>query len=82
MTNLILSNNFSTISELKKHPMAVLTEAGDNPIAILNRNQLVSYCVSPKLFEQMINLLEDIEFAKTIKSRAHEKIIKVDINDL
>jgi antitoxin StbD len=82
MTNIILSDLVSSISELKKHPMQVVDQACGRPVAILNRNKPVFYCVSPAMFESLMERIEDEELIKIINSRIGEPEIKVDINDL
>lgn len=82
MTHVILSDLIASVSELKKHPMRVINQAKGKPIAILNRNQPVFYCISPDIFELLMDKLEDEELLKIINARADEKEIKVNINDL
>ena len=82
MTHLILTNVTSSITELKKHPMATVREAEGEAIAILNRNEPVFYCVPTKMFEAMMAVFEDAHLAQIVRDRAGEEEIKVDINDL
>ncbi|MBP9791811.1 MAG: type II toxin-antitoxin system Phd/YefM family antitoxin [Rickettsiales bacterium] len=82
MTYFILSDIIASISELKKHPMQVLNQAKGKPIAILNRNQPVCYCITPAMYEAIIEKLEDEELASIINMRTNEKEIDIDINDL
>ena len=82
MSHIILSNVVAGISELKINPMATMRSAMGEPVAILNRNEPVFYCVPAPLYEAMLDLIEDIELAKIVQSRSHEKEIKVTINDL
>jgi len=82
MTHLVLSNLTASITELKKHPMATVKSAEGEPLAILNRNEPVFYCIPAKMYEAMIDVLEDIRLAKIVKERAHEQEIEVNINDL
>lgn len=82
MTHIILSDLIASVSELKKHPMQVFNQAKGRPVAILNRNQPVFYCVSPVMFEALIDKFEDAELASIIAERINEKEIEVDINDL
>lgn len=82
MTNIILSNMTASITELKKHPMATVNSAHGEPLAILNRNEPVFYCISAKTYQAMIDIIEDIELAKIVHERFNEEEIDVDINDL
>ncbi len=82
MIHNVLSNFAASISDLKKHPMAIIESAGGEPVAILNRNQPVFYCVPAYIYEAMLEALDDLEISKIVKARAQEKEIEVDINDL
>jgi len=82
MTHLILSDLVASVSELKKHPMQVVNQAKGKPIAILNRNQPVFYCIPPDIFESMIERLEDDELVRIVAARSSEQEIEVSIDDL
>lgn len=82
MSHAICSNIVASISELKTNPMATVKGAGGEPLAILNRNQPVFYCVPAELYEIMIDIIDDSELTKIITKRAHEQEVVVDINDL
>lgn len=82
MTHLILSNMTASITELKKHPMAVMNSTHGEPLAILSHNQPVFYYIPAKTYEKMTDLMEDIDFAQMIEKRAGEKEIEVNIHDL
>jgi antitoxin StbD len=82
MTYQILSTHCTSISDLKKHPMKTIDDAGGDIVAVLNRNHPVFYCVPPYLFEQMIDIIDDYELNKIIKTRTNEKKIEVSLNDL
>lgn len=82
MTNFILSNMTASITELKKHPMATVNSTHGEPLAILNRNEPVFYCVPAKTYQAMMDILEDIELAKIVRERINEEEIEVDINAL
>ena len=82
MTNLILTNLSASITELKKQPMATFKAAGGEPIAILNRNEPVFYCVPAKTFENMMEALDDLYLAKIAQERQGEEEIEVSIDDL
>lgn len=82
MAHVILSNMVASISELKKHPMATVNNAKGNPLAILNRNEPVFYCISAKTYESIMDALEDAHLADIVRARAGEKEIEVNISDL
>lgn len=78
----ILADNSTSISELKKNPMAVVDQADGFPVAVLNRNQPAFYCVPADAYEAMMDKLEDIELATLVKERESQPEIEVSINDL
>ncbi|MCU8168254.1 antitoxin [Vibrio vulnificus] len=81
-TNRILTDLSVGVSELKKNPMAIMSESEGQAIAVLNRNKPVFYAVPADLFEEMMDLIEDQELTKIINSRKDEPRIKVDLNEL
>lgn len=78
----ILADSTTSISELKKNPMAVVEQGDGFPVAVLNRNQPAFYCVPAEAYERLMDKLEDIELAEIIEARKGQKEIEVDINDL
>ncbi len=78
----ILADNSTSISELKKNPMAVVEQADGFPVAVLNRNQPVFYCVPAEAYEQLMDKLEDMELAEIVEQRRGQAEIEVDIDDL
>ncbi|MDB0034790.1 type II toxin-antitoxin system Phd/YefM family antitoxin [bacterium] len=78
----ILADNTTSISELKKNPMAVVEQADGFPVAVLNRNQPVFYCVPAAAYELLMDKLEDIELAEIVRSRQNQPEIEVNINEL
>jgi len=82
MSNVILSDLITSVSELKKHPMQVIKEAQGKPIAVLNRNKPAFYCVSPAMFEALLEKIEDEELVRIVQARSKEEGIEVNINDL
>lgn len=78
----ILADSCTSISELKKNPMAVIGKANGQPIAVLNRNQPAFYCVPADVYELIMEKLEDIDLAELVRERQDQKEIEVNINDL
>ena len=78
----ILADNSTSISELKKNPMAVVDQADGFPVDVLNRNQPAFYCVPADAYEAMMDKLEDIELAALVKERESQPEIEVSIDDL
>lgn len=78
----ILAESSTSISELKKNPMAVIAQAGGFPVAVLNRNQPAFYCVPAEAYAILMDRIEDLELADLVRSRRDQPEIEVDINDL
>ena len=82
MTNMILSDMSASITELKKNPMLTVAAGEGFPVAILNRNEPVFYCVPAKAYEALIDYLEDLELNATADSRKGQATIRVSLDDL
>lgn len=82
MTNKILAETSAGVSELKKNPMAVVREGGGGPVAILNRNEPVFYAVPAKTFENICEVLEDVELRAIVEARKDQREIKVSLDEL
>ena len=67
----ILSNRSVSISELKRSPSAVLANANNEPLAILNHNKPTAYLVTPQLYQKLLERFEESEIRLAIaESRA------------
>jgi len=82
ITNVILSDVSAGISELKKNPMSVVEQGDGAPVAILNRNKPVFYAVPANLYENMMDIIEDIELAALVESRKNQSEISSSIEAL
>jgi antitoxin StbD len=82
MTNLVLAEMTASVSELKKNPMATVAAGDGAPVAILNRNEPAFYCIPARLYEAMMERLDDIELNTIADARADEPVIKVKLDDL
>lgn len=78
----ILADIATSISELKRNPMAVIEQGEGAPVAVLNRNQPAFYCVPSDVWESMLERLEDIELGKIVEERKEQREIPVDLDDL
>jgi antitoxin StbD len=78
----ILAESTTSISELKKNPMAVVEQGDGFPVAVLNRNQPAFYCVPAQAYELLMDKLEDLELAQIIEERKNQPEIKVSLDDL
>jgi len=82
MTNMILSDMSASITELKKNPMLTVAAGEGFPVAILNRNEPVFYCVPAKAYEALIDYLEDLELNAIADSRKGQATVRVSLDDL
>jgi len=84
MSKVILADAVVSISDFKKNPMAALDAAQGFPVAVLNHNQPVFYCVPADAYEALMDKLEDAELAQIAKKRMDDNnaTVKVSINDL
>jgi len=82
MTSQIFADVAASISELKANPMKVVANGLGKPIVVLNRNEPAFYCVPAKVYEAMLELIEDRELLAMATARANEESILVSIDDL
>lgn len=82
MPHIILNDTIASVSELKKNPMATVIAGDGYPVAILNRNQPVFYCVPAELYEQMPDVLDDQELVKLVHARSNQPLLDVDLDAL
>ncbi|MBK6982062.1 MAG: type II toxin-antitoxin system Phd/YefM family antitoxin [Betaproteobacteria bacterium] len=80
----VLASRSISISDFKKNPSKAVREAGPHPIAVLSHNRPAFYLVEPKLFEALIDHLEDVELAELAAKRvaSGERAIPVGLDDL
>jgi antitoxin StbD len=80
----ILANYTTSISELKKSPTAVIEEADGEAVAILNYNKPSAYLVPTRLYEKMIEIIEDHYLAQAVDERLNdgEPPVKVSLDEL
>lgn len=72
----------ASVSELKKNPMGAVAAGEGFPVAILNRNEPVFYCVPAKAWEAMLERLEDLELNAIADSREGQAVHKVSLDEL
>ena len=82
MVHTVLADVTTSISELKKNPMAVVEQGGGFPVAVLNRNQPAFYCGPAEAYEALMDKLEDVELAAIVEARKDQEEIAVAINEL
>jgi len=82
MVHNVLAEVTTSISELKKNPMAVVAQGEGFPVAVLNRNQPAFYCVPAEAYEALMDKLEDVELAAIVEARKDQKEIAVALDEL
>jgi antitoxin StbD len=82
MVHQILAATSASVSELKKNPMGAVAAGEGFPVAILNRNEPVFYCVPAKAYEALLERLEDLELNAIADAREGQDIHKVSLDDL
>lgn len=71
-----------SVSDLKKSPTAVMDEAQGEAVAVLNHNRIMAYMVPAKVYETMLEQLDDLYLAELIKEREGEQGEQVNIDAL
>jgi len=67
------------MSEFKKNPAAVLREAGNRPVAVLNHNRPAFYMVEPALLGAMMDELADQDLYRKAVARLADKARAVEV---
>jgi antitoxin StbD len=70
--------NSVSISQLKMNPSAIFAAAQDYPVAVDSRNKTTGYVVGSKLFERMVEFMEDMEDIAIVKKSEYPKGKKVE----
>lgn len=71
-----------SISDLKKNPSAIISQAHGLPVAILNHNNPTAYLVPAAVYEAMMEQLDDQYLARLVRERQQERSVKVSLNEL
>lgn len=80
----VLADFSVSISELKKNPSSLLSEASGSPIAILNHNKPTAYLIPAATYEAIMEVVEDYELGKLVEERRAElsEAVTVSLDDL
>lgn len=54
----LLATRSVSITELKRSPSAIIEQAGDEAVAVLNHNRPAAYLLPAAMYEAMLNRLE------------------------
>ncbi|CRM15826.1 type II toxin-antitoxin system Phd/YefM family antitoxin [Pseudomonas sp. 58 R 3] len=80
----ILADVAVSVSELKKNPSSVLSDANGQAVAVLNHNRVMGYMVPANVYEAMVERLDELELVQLVKARldANETPVRVSLDDL
>lgn len=78
----ILAPSTVSITDLRRNPNAVIDEADNAPVAVLNHNRATAYVISARAYEELMDRLEDVELADVVRKRRGGKTVKVSLDDL
>jgi len=80
----VLADFSVSISELKKNPSALLSQASGSPIAVLNHNKPAAYLIPAETYEALMDMVEDYELGKLVEERLKDKskAIMVSLDEL
>lgn len=80
----VLADFSVSISELKKNPSALLSQANGSPIAVLNHNNPAAYLIPADTYEALMDMIEDYELGKLVEERLGDKkqAVPVSLDDL
>ena len=76
----IFSDATVSMSEFKKNPAAVLREARNRPVAVLNHNKAAFYMIEPALFQVMLEELADRDLHRKVLERLGERARAVELD--
>lgn len=78
----IYANKTVSVTELKRNFSAILNEAGNDPVAVLNHNRPEAYLLSAEHYERLLERLEDQEDARLVRERSGGPFVEVSIDEL
>jgi len=72
------------ITDLKKNPSAVIRNAGGATVVVLHHNRPTAYLVSPRRYEAIMDVLDDLGLAEIVRERTNhlDEAEKVTIEEL
>ena len=78
----IYASKTVSVTELKRNFTAVLSQADNDPVAVLNHNRPEAYLLSAVHYERLLERLEDLEDAQLARERAGGPFVEVDLDAL
>lgn len=82
MASQILTKRTINISEFKRDPMGAFLAGKGKPVAVSHNNKSVFYCVSPYLYNKLMDVLEDNDLARIVEERRDGVVVRISIDDL
>ena len=84
MAHRVLAEIAVSISEHKKNPMATVAAGDGLAVAVLNRNEPACYCVPARAYEELMELVEDLELGRIADARLADgqEPVLVNLNEL
>lgn len=79
----VLADAVVSVSNLKTNPAAVIAEAQERAVAILNRNRPVAYVISPEVWAYVSDLIADRQLARDAAEAVNDEDdgVEVDLGD-
>lgn len=78
----IFADKTVSVTELKRNFSAIINEAENKAVAILNHNKPEAYLLPAAFYERLLERLEDLEDAKLVKERGDGPFVKVRLDEL
>ncbi len=69
MAHCVLAETAVSISEHKKNPMATVATGAGMAVAVLNRNEPAFYYVPARAYEELMDLVDDLEMSRIADAR-------------
>ena len=84
MAHIVLAEVAASVSELKRNPMGTVAAGDGFPVVILNRNEPAFYGVPVKVFEALMERLEDAELnaLADVRNADGKPPVKVQLDEL
>jgi antitoxin StbD len=71
-----------SVTELKRNYAAIIKQADESPVAILNHNRPEAYLLPAAHYEGLMAYLEDLEDARMVQERANGPFVEVSLDEL
>lgn len=79
----ILADVSISLEYFKDNPLSVIDEELNGfPVAVINNDEPVFYCISAEKYEMLLDRFDDLELSKLVFERENEPSVKVKIDDL